>query len=424
MKTALFLLGLLLVLCLIGSFVVQGQSADYYLEIYGTAGGHLIVGLGWDHIFSMWYTGIVAACLCINLLCCNLLRARPIANAWKALALNKDKKEEAPEKEDDRDSKKAWGYVLIETLSEQEKDFFLQQKKGYHFLPEDSGEIYAFKNRIGVWGAWLTHLGMLIIIVGFAITETCSFTGYNHGIAGEAQSIEGSDLQVRIDSFKIDYNDDDSVSGYTTALSILDSSGNVLASGESSVNHPFTYKGYHFYQNSTGFACKLEMYNGEELLSKDTMYAGTSMSVAESGFTIYFDSMYPDYELVNGHPATRSPYLNNPAVLYVLYYQGQMIDMNIAVMGERLKFREFELAFEDAEYYTMLQVKKDPALGVVLAGACIIMFGLFFSFYMRPEQIRLIREADKWSLYGKTTKSPLLMQERIKGNIAELRKET
>jgi cytochrome c biogenesis protein len=315
-------------------------------------------------------------------------------------------------------------------ITEFQRTEFLEKCKGFTFLPEDENGIYGYRNRIGIWGAWVTHLGILVLILGFIITQTCSYQSYLYGTETTIRQLENTDYQVHIDAFTVTYRDDYTVDSYTTELSVLDENGVVLSKGSTSVNHPFVYKGYRFYQNSTGYACTLELFENDEFQNSEEIYAGTSVSIEALDVTIALNNLYPDYQMENGQPQTISPYLNNPYALYTLYYNDNILDMNVAAMGERLKFGVIEADFTDPKQYSMLEVRKDPALSVVLAGAILIMIGLFLSFYFRTEEIwiqKLRKDAPEdtnaledtlenkmqWGIFCYSSKAQLLLEEKI-----------
>jgi cytochrome c biogenesis protein ResB len=398
------LLGILLAICLIGSLLPQNEELATYVEAYGETGGYLIKAFGFDRIFTMWYTAIIAVALCLNLVFCNLIQTRVLVTRWRDYKRGANS---CPSKPAIR-------------IKEAQKAEFIKNCKGFSFRADGADGAYGYRNRIGIWGAWVTHLGILILIVGFIITQISSYKSYTYGTETTISQIEGTNYQVCIDAFNVTYREDDTVAGYETRLSVLDENGAVLTSGSTRINHPFVYKGYRFYQNSTGYACELQVYENGELQASKEIYAGTAMTINALGVQIALNNLYPDYQAENGYPKSISPHLNNPYALYTIYYNGNILDMNVAAMGERLKFGTIEVAFANPKQYTMLEIRRDPALFVVLCGAIIIMLGLFFSFYFRTEEIWLRKNPEgdsdetQWLVFCRSPKAPLLLEEKVK----------
>jgi len=57
------------------------------------------------------------------------------------------------------------------------------------------------------------------------------------------------------------------------------------------------------------------------------------------------------------------------------------------------------LSFTEYALWTGLQIASTPGKGVVLAGAILMMIGLFFSFYIAPRRYwGLVRQEDKGAL--------------------------
>lgn len=73
-----WLLGLILVACVVGAVVPQGEASEKYDAMFGTTAAHLILGMGLDKMFSSaWFTLLLAA-LGVNLTACSVQRIRTI----------------------------------------------------------------------------------------------------------------------------------------------------------------------------------------------------------------------------------------------------------------------------------------------------------------------------------------------------------
>ena len=49
--------------------------------------------------------------------------------------------------------------------------------------------LYQSRNRLGIWGSWLSHLGMLIIVVGFALGQVMHVDTSVYGVPGQTNSL-------------------------------------------------------------------------------------------------------------------------------------------------------------------------------------------------------------------------------------------
>ena len=170
-----------------------------------------------------------------------------------------------------------------------------------------------------------------------------------------------------------------------------------------------------FYQNSTGWAARVRVLENEELLQEETVCAGEYIRVKDKpDLVIYFNAFYPDLVMTNGMPSTASGSLNNPAYLYSVYYQEQVIGMNVLMPDEVLTIDDYTVSFSDPQPYTLLQVKKDSFTFLALIGGLLTMAGLFLAFYIQPTAVWAVCEDDgTWVFSGSSRKGGPLFREQF-----------
>ena len=66
MKFGVSILVILTFVCVVGSFIQQGQIDNYYLNVYGDSIGHLILALGINDSFHCWGIIVLATLLGIT----------------------------------------------------------------------------------------------------------------------------------------------------------------------------------------------------------------------------------------------------------------------------------------------------------------------------------------------------------------------
>lgn len=403
MGFALALLALLVAACIAGSVISQGQAESYYTGSYSAFAASAILSLRLNDVFhSAWFILLTAA-LCINLMMCNLLRFPVMLRRMKAFkpqpafdtAIEPDCETDAPEK-----LLQAMGFRNTETYT------------------TDSGKrgIYASRFRIGVWGAWLTHLGILIIIIGFALGQITAEKYTVYGVAGQTKPVDGTSLEVTIENFSVDLREDDTVKQYTSLVTVTDTSTGESFSGETSVNHPLSKNGMKIYQNSTGWAADVMIYHNDELIQTEIVCAGEYTTVeAVDELYVVFRAFYPDYVTDSlGQPATASSRLKNPAYLYMLYYGSSVLGMNTLHPGEKITVNDYSIIFANPRQYSLLQLKTDRFTGIALAGGIIILAALMLAFYIRPEEMWAIQlEIGRWAVYGRSPKGGILFKEKL-----------
>lgn len=73
-KLAIWLLSIISVFSLIGSFIPQNEEAEFYIEKYGHTGYQALLKTGFNNIYASWYFLLSLALLALNLCVCLLNR--------------------------------------------------------------------------------------------------------------------------------------------------------------------------------------------------------------------------------------------------------------------------------------------------------------------------------------------------------------
>jgi len=239
--------------------------------------------------------------------------------------------------------------------------------------------------RISIWGSWLVHLGILLVIVGFALGQQLTEEYEVYGIAGSTQTIPGTSYTLTIDSFDIDLRDDFTVEQYTADLTMTNENGEKV-SGSASVNHPMEAFGFSLYQDSTGWANYVDIYKDGTLIDTDLICGGEyTYPIDNPSLILLFNKFYPDFASDgNGSYYTKTPLLNNPRSLYSIYYKNEMAGMNFAQMGQMIEAEPYGFVMRDPVEYTLIVINRDPTAIFVGIAALFILVGVFMAFYLKP----------------------------------------
>lgn len=394
MKFAMVILCLFVLVCIAGSVIPQGEIPAVYENAYPGWSG-LIVDTGLDDVFHSPGFAALTIILCINLLGCNLIHFPQILKRMRSTD------HPAPAQTD------------LPLLTGDPQAFL--HEMGFQKTQTLGSGYYGIRNKIGFWGAWLTHVGLLVIIAGFSLGQmfTVKYTVY--GVPGETGSIGNTPYELTIDNFQILLRDDDTVEQYLASLTITDTRTGQQQSGEASVNHPWDVEGMRLYQNSTGWAADAIVYKGDSLLQAQTICAGEYISIeGQPDLLLMLRAFYPDYATgPDGMPATASDRMDNPAYLYVLYYQDEVLGMNVLMENERITVADYTMLFTNPRSYTLIQIKRDPFTWLAGLGGGILLAALFIAFYLRTEEIWIQPADGGWKVYGKSRKGSLLYQDKL-----------
>ena len=401
-----FAIGLLVALsavCALSSLITQGQTYEWYAGAYGPRLGALILALGLDDAFHSWWFWVLTGVLCGNLLLCNLVRLRPLINRTRGFYSADglpETQDAAPVVHRPKEVFAALSMTPRET-----------ERQGQRIL-------FASKNGLGLWGPWVCHLGILLLIVGFSLGQALHREYVVYGVKGETKPIGDTGYALTIDDFQVKLRADDTVEQYEAAVTVFpQGEAGRGQSARLSVNHPASLFGMKLYQNSTGWAAALTVSKEGQVLEEQILCAGEGLQVqAVPGLVVYLNAFYPDFYLRPGYgPMTLSGALNNPAYLYSIYFQDAMVGMDYWQMEEGpIKVNDYEFTFHDPESYTLLEIKKDKFAWLTLMGGILVLLGLGLCFYVQPVQLWAREQADgTWMVYGKSPKGGPLFTERL-----------
>ena len=297
------------------------------------------------------------------------------------------------------------------------------EKLGFHApasVKTSEGRPALFKARamMGHWGAWVCHLGILLLILGFGLGQMTQKQYTVYGVPGQTRNIGDLEMALTIDDFRVDLREDDTVAQYTADITVRDLSEKGIGRSESatiSVNHPATLFGMKFYQNSTGWAATMHISQNGEPIQEKVLCAGEYATVKDKPeLAIYLTAFYPDYVLTPGMgPSTASGALKNPAYLYQVYYQQQLLGMNVLMGDEPLTIDEYTVTFTDPQNYTLIQIKRDRFTWLALAGGLVTLLGLILALYIQPARLWAVQGDDGWMLYGQCRKGGAIFRERF-----------
>ena len=405
MKCAIVLLVILTAACVAGSLIPQGEVASYYTTVYPEWAGKLILTIGLDDMFSVWWFIVMAGLLCLNLVLCSILRfPQLLRNYREGYTLEARKKRNRPED---------WRWMPREETSV--RNVF----SALHFKPiaqESDGETwqYAVRNRVGIWGSWICHLGMIAVIIGFGLGQKYMLDTYVYGVPGQEKQVEEAGLCVAIDDFEVKLRDDYTVEQYQAQITVKDEKSGKEASGTTRVNAPFHAFGMDFFQNSTGWAATAKAYKGSELLDEQVLCQGELISLEEIPLQVQMTAFYPDYYNDGTGPTTLTPLLKNPVVIYTIYYDGNFFQMDAIGTGLPIQIDDYRFVFENPQQYTLIQIVKDPTMAYVGLGGILVIFGIILAFFCRTEELWMRENADgSYAVFCRSVKGAELFADAV-----------
>lgn len=340
LKLTIPLLILLAALSVIGTLIPQNAPEQQYLQLYSKETYSILRDVGlMDMYHSWWFMGVLVL-LAVNLSACSLKR---LPGVWRQV----------------REGKR--GYARLAT--------------------------------------YLTHVSVLLILLGGLVGAVWGFKGYVQ--IAEGESVEGIFLNnpqrarvsleftVRCDAFRVDFYPDGSPKEYISTLTFMEGEKVVLDHVPLRVNHPITYRGLTFYQASYGIS---DPSSRAVVEVRKRGGRGNSITVklgqgeikpipgtgAQIGFMKYRAKVHDFGE----------------GILLVLFTPGSLPEsfwLFKRFSGiEGLQVGDFIFLFKELKkkYYTGIQITHDPGVPIVWVGCSLLVTGMVLTFTFRKPQKR------------------------------------
>ncbi len=468
------LLCTLVVLSMIGMLIIQQnvQGFDaYYASL--TPAEKLIYGwLGFFDIYYSWYFKFLLLTLSLNIILASIDR---FPSVWKNIFTNPKVT-----------ATRAWlmqqpvnEVIAAETRDEEdlaEKIRAVFQKNGLssritrfeesEYATDESGQkdfsnrvktsrlvVFGENGRLNRIGAYIVHVALLTLFLGHFVALQTGFDADVRMIPGDATD------QIQMIQFDLDKKEKFNVqlpfSMTCTDIEqrLIDPRGSIdvtntldwrtqikvddpeygPTTADISMNKPFTYRGYRFFQAQTipvGNARTIDLnlipQNGGEPFAVSIKRTG-ERTIAD-GTKIEYEEFLPDFTFnAEGKPDTRSGEYNNPvAILGVTPPQGERVRVfafggnmpdNAPVSAPKAGYKWKLANYEKAPFAHVLSIKYDPFNGAFIAwyfGGFGLIAALGFVFFFSHRRVWALIENGRVVLGGNANRNHLGFEDRFK----------
>lgn len=450
-KVGLWLIALIIVGSAIGTIFPQEMyipqqlpPEQYYLEEYGTPGS-IYYALGFHNLYtSWWYIGLIVM-LTLSLIVVSIDRGVPLYKALK----------NQPVRRTERFMKGQRLFGQGEGTDAQIDEMEVSLKKKRYSVKRDGEALLAEKHRFGRWGPYVNHVGLVIFFLGAMLrvfpafhTDTLEWVR-----EGDTVSLEATDGEyyLRNDQFILEMydpenNEEDAKfaaaiekagavpKNYETELTLFKKTGTnedgspqleQVDVGSTKVNHPFKFEKYEVYQ---------EQYSSRpEFLSMSFMLAdkqtgdeygpfkvdleNPEKSYDLDGVTVTLKDLYPDFEVKDGQPNTKSPRALNPAFFFNIESpegetESSLVGIRLNVADEENRY-DVQFAGTEMASTSGLRVKSDSTYPILIVGATIFMIGIVMGMYWPHRRVWIRRHEDEVLVAGFTNKNPSSLRREV-----------
>ena len=399
MGFAVALLVLLAAACALSSLVEQGLAREAYAARYGEGMASVIMALQVNDAYhSVWFI-VLSGFLCLNLILCSVIRFPSFLRKYR--------------QERDTDAAVNTPGDLGDTETDDPESIFTalgMGKPAKHRTKDGREALAAGKNSIGVWGAWICHIGVLLLIAGFALGQIILQESVIWGMPGDVRTLEDAGLEITIEDFRTESREDASVSQYVTDITVTDPAAGKTEHASVSVNHPVYAGGFSLYQNNTGKAVSASVVRDGKETQRKTLLPQQTMAESVLGL-----EDQPEYAFYFAGIRTAREEGQEEQVLYVLdLYRSGVFQQSYYFVGEgTVTVGGDEITFMPGTF-TLLVARRDRFAFLALVGGILTLIGLALAFLLPPKMLWAVRgENGSWTVRGRCRKGQALMKEQL-----------
>lgn len=232
------------------------------------------------------------------------------------------------------------------------------------------------------------HLGIVLILIGGLVYSTSGQNERIHLMSGDQVDM-GQVLDIKhpftieLDEFRIEFNEDGSPSQYISEVTVLEQ-GQEVEQVAISVNYPLNYRGVKAYQSSFGYLITTQYVAKNNTEKVEGFLEGQWLEPADTNRRIkiykYIPNFNPEYGM-----ASVSMRPDNPHIVFSVYEDNKLLGVGAAKINEPTQIDEnVYITFSGVEPYTILDVKADPGLPLVMVGGIILMLGVCLALLAAP----------------------------------------
>lgn len=431
-------------------YIPPGETASsYYAEQYGVI-GDLYYKLGFHNLYSSWWYIILLAALATSIIIASLDRFIPLYRSLKNQRVTrhdsflKRQRIFGVTKTTDADN-------ILPNLKEE-----LENKR--YNVKEENGNLFAEKNRFSRWGAYVNHTGLIIFLIGAMLRY---FPGmyvdeFVQLRDGETKAVPGTDGEYYItnNEFIVEFYDGEEderfqgaiertdsglvVKNYQTNATLYKRVGDVVPGKEPElskvqeypirVNDPLKFDGFALYQTSyklnefVSMSFELERKSDGETFGDFTIDLLNPQDRYDlgDGYAVEIMDYFPDFMFNDdGEPTTQSKAPNNPAFIFKMITpetpDGEVSFVAIRQTLEPLGETEHKLSFKGIETAnsTVLTVRKDYTLWILIVGGAIFMIGVAQGMYWHHRRIWISHKDNEIWLAAHTNKGWFGMKNEV-----------
>jgi len=444
LKLTLTLLILIALLAIVGTFIPQQENAPEFARLLSPTAVSILHSLQLFDIYHSLVFYVLLGLLSVNLIVCS----------WKRFpaSLRQFTSSPFPGPAGLYDGLPPEQILISDAGREDvaKRVEALLRGKFRRIEKDDSREgttvFFGDRGRFSLFGVYAVHLSILVMIAGTLVGSLWGLNAYMNLVEGgtaDAASIRGGKgtrnlgFSVRCDRFTVDFYENGAPKTYRSDLSFI-KDGKVVFQGPVLVNHPLEFGGVRFYQASYGSVSDGRAFitvTGKTLKEKGFMISvGDVFDIPGSDAKV--EVLRVEDNLMNMGPAAKIRVRSaaTDVQFWIFQHIDEIKESNPGLMDEVPLFNPglfkpyvFALVRVEQQYYTGLQVARDPGVPLVAGGGLLMIAGLvviYFVFHHRLWlRIDTVKGRTRISVAGRSNRNAASMKRLLDGICTQLAKE-
>ena len=391
MKFGMILLVLVIICSLAGSLIVQQREPMEYVNRYGADAAQLILLLGLNDVFSAPYFFVLMGALSLNLILCSIVRLPRIRRAKASLLMQSEK-----------------ASTDVPLMGDQAKKLCAYFEKRHYRRKANSQRTIYYKNGVGFYGSFFTHVSFLLILVVGAAAVMAADVCDQVVMPGETLTLEDG-ISIRVDSFQI--VDETGLLDYASELTASD--GNESVSTVIRVNEPLNFRNYKIYQQTYGTAGAVRITNHLTGISEDMALQESCFLTLDGKNGMFYQALYPGYvQDADGSvtliTSTSGAYTD--PVYDILSVSNGVTTPVLAFPNETLTIGDVSFTLLDPVSYPGLRIKHMPMEILILLYATFVLMvaGLYLCFFAVP--LAVVIEKEGYAILSPKAQTGLMIE--------------
>lgn len=267
------------------------------------------------------------------------------------------------------------------------------------------------QGRFSLFGVYVVHLGVLVIIAGAVIGLIFGFEAdINLAEADQSDKVylsKGKGIyplgfSVRCDKFEVEFYETGAPKLYRSDLSFI-KDGQIVHQGSVLVNHPLSFEGIRFYQSSYGLTedGKAALSFAENGVESSIVHVGQGETFDLPGQKARATVLRVEHDMMHMGPAVKLDVATDGGNIqfWVFQHIKQIAEVNPGLFSSVPLFNPglfkpliFSLQGIEKQYYTGLSVVRDPGVPFVLAGGILLLAGMIIIFFIAYQRVWILVE--------------------------------